>query len=147
MVSKFLPCQTEMFFGFFFALGVNQYIIDEHYDELVQVFHKVLIHQIHKVGWAFNQSKIHHRLLVWVIPQSEGRLWNVTFSCLQLILSRSKIDLGEHTCTTVLIKQIINHRQWVLVLDKNLIQSMIIHAHPLSTILLWDENHRGSPWG
>jgi hypothetical protein len=43
-----------------------------------------------------------------------------------------------------LIKQIINPRQRVLVLDGNLIQSTIIHAHVLSTILLWDENHRGS---
>jgi hypothetical protein len=24
---------------------------------------------------------------------------------------------------------------------------MIIHAHLLSIILLWDKNHRGSPWG
>jgi hypothetical protein len=29
---------------FFFALGVNQYTIDEHYDELVQTFHKDLVH-------------------------------------------------------------------------------------------------------
>jgi hypothetical protein len=89
---------------FFFALGVNQYTIDEHYDERVQIFHKDLAHQIHKVGRDFNQSKIHHRLLVRVIPQNEGRLQKVTFLYLQLILSRSKINFREHTHTMELIK-------------------------------------------
>jgi hypothetical protein len=64
MVSKLLQYQTEMFSTLFFALGVNHYIIDEHYDERVQISHKDLVHQIHKVGWGFSQSKIHHRILV-----------------------------------------------------------------------------------
>jgi hypothetical protein len=43
-----------------------------------------------------------------------------------------------------LIEQIINPRQWVLVLDGNVIQGMIIHAQPSGNILLRDKNHRGS---
>jgi hypothetical protein len=62
-----------MFFVFF-ALGVNQYVIDENYDKLVHIFHKDFVRQIHKVGWGFNQSKIHHRTPVQTIPQNEGRL-------------------------------------------------------------------------
>jgi hypothetical protein len=57
-----------MFFMLFFALGVNQYTIDEHYDKLVQIFHKDLVYQIHKVGWGFHQSKRHHCILVQAIP-------------------------------------------------------------------------------
>jgi hypothetical protein len=44
MVLKLLQYQTELFSIFFFALGINQCIIDEHYDELVQIFHKDLVH-------------------------------------------------------------------------------------------------------
>jgi hypothetical protein len=44
------------------------------------------------------------------------------------MISWSKIDLREYTCTTKLIEQIINPRQRVLVLDGNLIQGTIIHA-------------------
>jgi hypothetical protein len=99
-VLKLLRYQMEMFF----TLEVNQYTIDEHYDKLVQIFHKDLAHQIHKVGRNFNQSKMHHRLLVWTIPQNEGRLWKVTFLYHQLILSRSHIDFREHTHTMELIK-------------------------------------------
>jgi hypothetical protein len=89
---------------FFFALGVNQYTIDEHYDELVQILHKVLVPHILIAGWCFSQSKIHHRILVQTVPQNEGSLRKVTFLYLQEILSRSKIDLREHTCTTKLLK-------------------------------------------
>jgi hypothetical protein len=35
MVLKLPQYQMEMFFRFFFDLGVDQYIIDEYYDELV----------------------------------------------------------------------------------------------------------------
>jgi hypothetical protein len=96
---------------FFFILRVGQYIIDSHHHKLDPILHKFLAHQIHIVGRVFHQSKIQHCLLVRAIPQNEGRLRKVTFSYLQLIPSRSKIDLGEHTRTTELIKQIINPRQ------------------------------------
>jgi hypothetical protein len=36
-------------------------------------------------------------MLVWTIPQNEGNLQNVAFLYLQLIISRSKINLREHT--------------------------------------------------
>jgi hypothetical protein len=61
-----------MFFVFFFILRVDLYVIDEHYDELVQIFHKVIVHQIHIVGWGFSQSKRCHRILIRTIPQNEG---------------------------------------------------------------------------
>jgi hypothetical protein len=77
------------------AFGVNQYTIDEHYNVLVQIFHKDLVRQIHKVGRDFNQSKMHHCLLVWTIPQNEGRLQKVTCLYFQLILSRLKINFRE----------------------------------------------------
>jgi hypothetical protein len=132
---------------FFFAFGVNHYTLDEHYDELAQIFHKDLVYQIHKVDRDFYQSKIHHHLLVRTIPQNEGRLWKVTCLYFQLILSRLKINFREHMRTMELIKQTINPRQQVIVLDGNLVQSTIIHAPLSSTILLQDGNHRGSPWG
>jgi hypothetical protein len=104
MVSKFPLCQMEMFFGFFFALGVNQYTIDEHYDKLVKVFHKDRVHQIHIVSRGSSQSKIHHCILVWTIPPIVGNLWKVTCLYFQLILSRLKINFREHTCTMEMIK-------------------------------------------
>jgi hypothetical protein len=79
---------------FFFILRVDQYVIDEHHDKLVQILYKVLVHEIYIVGRGFSHSKMHHCLLVRTIPQNESRPWKVTFLYLQLILFRSKINLG-----------------------------------------------------
>jgi uncharacterized membrane protein len=49
------------------------------------------------------------------------------------MISRSKIDLREHTCTIELIEQIINPRQQVFVLDGNVIQGTIIYAPLVSS--------------
>jgi hypothetical protein len=76
MVLKLLQYQTKMFF---FILSADQYIIDVHYEELVQILHKDLVHEIHKVGQSSSQFKIHYHLLVQTIPQNEGSLQNVTF--------------------------------------------------------------------
>jgi hypothetical protein len=84
MVLKLLQYQTEMFFVFFIILRVDQYVIDEQHEKLAQILYKFLVHQIHIVGPDFNQSKIHHRLLVRTIPQNAGRLQKVTFLYLQL---------------------------------------------------------------
>jgi hypothetical protein len=88
MISKLLQNQTEIFFVFFFTLRVDQYIIDEHHDKLLQILPEDLVHQIHKVGWCIIQSKIHHRIL----------------SDLQLMISRSKINLREHARPSELIE-------------------------------------------
>jgi hypothetical protein len=80
MVLKLLQYQTKMFIMFFFMLSANQYIIYEHYEELVQTLHKVLVHQIHIVGWGFSQSKRPQGMLVQTIPRNEGSLQKITFS-------------------------------------------------------------------
>jgi hypothetical protein len=79
MILKLLQYQME---AFFFILRVDQYVIDFHHNKLDPILHKFLVHQIYIVGRVFNQSKIHHRLIVWTIPQNEGRLQKVTHFCI-----------------------------------------------------------------
>jgi hypothetical protein len=80
----------------FFILGVDQYIIDEHHDKLVQILHKNLVHQIHKVDWGISRSKRHHRILIQTIPHDKGNLWYVNLLYLQLMIFWSKINHTLH---------------------------------------------------
>jgi predicted nuclease of predicted toxin-antitoxin system len=61
-----------------------------------------------------------------------------------LMVARSEINLREYTCTSELVKEIIDLRKKVLVLDSDFVESMIVHTHPLCTILLQDKNHKCS---
>jgi hypothetical protein len=74
MVSKLLHYQTEMSFMFFFILRADQYIINEYHNKLVQLLHKDLVHQIHKVGQSISQFKRHHHILIQTIPRNESIL-------------------------------------------------------------------------
>jgi hypothetical protein len=71
----------------FFTSLVDQYIIDEHHDILVQILHKNLVHQIHKVGWCISQSKRHRHILIQTIPQNECSLQYVALLNIELMIS------------------------------------------------------------
>jgi hypothetical protein len=47
----------KMFVVLFFILGEYQDIVDEHYHELVQIFHEYFIHELHEIGRGISQSK------------------------------------------------------------------------------------------
>ena len=61
----------------FFILGVDQNIVDENHDELVEVLHEHLVHEIHEIGRGIGQSEGHHGILKKSIPCGEGSLGNV----------------------------------------------------------------------
>jgi hypothetical protein len=129
----------KMLFMLIFTPWVDQYIIDEHCDKLVHILHENLVHQIHKVGRCISQSKWHHCILVQTIHQNKCSLRYVALSNLQLMISRSKINLREHTCTSELIKQIINPRKWILILDGNLIHGTKPSWNPSSySVVGWN---------
>jgi hypothetical protein len=44
MIPELLQYQVEMFLMFFFILGVNQDIVDEHHHELIQIVHEDFVH-------------------------------------------------------------------------------------------------------
>src|SRR4051812_8362663 len=74
-----------------FRFGIDQNIIDEHHKKLVKVLHKDLIHEIHEVSRGIGQPKRHHRVLIVTIPSLKCGLWNIRFSNLQLMITRSKV--------------------------------------------------------
>jgi hypothetical protein len=68
------------------------------------------------------------------------------FTNLDLIITRSKINLEEHFSTRKLIIQEVNARQWVPTLDSHNIEWSIIDAHAQCLILLLYKESRTTPW-
>src|ERR1041385_6212906 len=111
-----------MFFMILFILGVDQDIIYEYHNKLVQKLHEYLVHHTHEVCRGIGQTKRHDCILIKSISGGVSGLGYILFSNLQLVVPRSKIALGENTSSFQLIKQIIDHWSWILVLDGHLIQ-------------------------
>jgi hypothetical protein len=54
----------KMFCVLIFILGVDQNVIYEHNHELIQIFPKHFVHQVHEIGYSISQSKGHDDILV-----------------------------------------------------------------------------------
>jgi hypothetical protein len=75
----------------------------------------------------------------------ESSFRNVTRSNFDLVVTRTKIDLGENFGSSQLIKKNINSRKRIFVLDGYCIEWSVVNTQPQATIFLFDEESRATP--
>jgi hypothetical protein len=62
-----------------------------------------------------------------------------------LVVTRTKIDLGENIGSSQLIKKNIDSGKRIFVLDGYCIEQSIVNTQPLATILLFDKESGTTP--
>jgi hypothetical protein len=125
--------------------GVDEDIIDKDHYEFVELRHKHGVHDVHEVGWGICETKGHHQELVETITSGESSFRNVTMSNFDLVVTRTKIDLGENIGSSQLIKKNIDSGKRIFVLDGYCIEQSIVNTQPLATILLFDKESGTTP--
>ena len=80
------------------------------------------------------------------IASTKSSLWYISGNNSNLMIATAKIDLGEILRTLQAIEQLIHTRQWVTVLDRDLIESAIVDAHSHRAVFLLDEEDRCAEW-
>jgi hypothetical protein len=125
--TQSLQDNSKMLLMFFLILGVDQDVVNEYHDKLIQFRHEHKIHLVQEICGSIGKSKRHDQILIQPIPSRECSLRDVFRMDLDLMITRTKIYLGEDLCTDQLIKQDINTRKWILVLDGDNVQRPIIH--------------------
>jgi hypothetical protein len=96
MISQTLQDNSKMFGMLFLIFGVDENIIDKDHYEFVKLHHKHGVHEVHEVDWGICETKGHHKKLVKTITSGESSFRNVTRSNFDLVVIRTKIDLGEN---------------------------------------------------
>jgi hypothetical protein len=71
----------------FFALGIDQDVMNEYHDKLIQLRHEYGVHQVHKMCRSIGESKRHNQILLQPIPGGEGVLRNVFWTDLDLMIT------------------------------------------------------------
>jgi hypothetical protein len=66
--------------------------------------------------------------LVKTITSDESSFWNVTRSNFDLVVTRTKIDLGENFGSSQLIKKNIDSGKRMFILDGYCIERSVIHT-------------------
>jgi hypothetical protein len=82
-----------------FILRVYQDIVDEHHYKLVQKVDENFVHHTHEIGWGICQSKCHNYKFIQSVSSSKRCLRDVFLADLQLVISRSEVDLREYPCS------------------------------------------------
>ena len=75
-----------------------------------------------------SSSKGHHCKLKVPIPRPECCLRDICLPNPQLMVTNAKVYLGVDSRSSQLIKQVINPRQWVPILDRNPVQLSVVNA-------------------
>jgi hypothetical protein len=111
MVVKSLQNNIKMLLILFFILGVEQDVVNENHDKLVQLRHEYGVHQVHEMCRSIGESKRHNQILIQPIPGGEGSLRDVFQTDLDLMVTRTEIDLRKDLSTGKLIKKNVDAGQ------------------------------------
>ncbi|RHN52291.1 hypothetical protein MtrunA17_Chr6g0478931 [Medicago truncatula] len=84
---------------FFFSLGVNQNIVDEHNYEPIQKCMENAIHILHKHSRCIGHTERHNFVFIVTITRSESCLLHILIFYFNLVITRSQINLAENSCT------------------------------------------------
>jgi hypothetical protein len=111
-----------------FVLRVDQDVINEDHDKLVQLRHEYGVHQVHEMCRSIGKSKRHNQILVQPVPCGESSLRDIFQMDLDLMITRTEIDLGKDFSTGKLIEENVNVRQRIFVLDGDGIQESVVNT-------------------
>jgi hypothetical protein len=111
-----------------FTLRVDQDVVNEDHDKLVQLRHEHGVHQVHEMCRSIGESKRHDQILVQPIPGGESCLRNILRTDFDLMITQAEINLGKYLSTGKLIKENVDARQRILVLDGDGIQGSVVNT-------------------
>ncbi|KAM0023987.1 hypothetical protein Hdeb2414_s0022g00610551 [Helianthus debilis subsp. tardiflorus] len=126
-------------------LRINENIINENDHEAIQIRFTNTIHEIHEHSGCVGQTKRHNHELVMSIASAKSGFGNVLFEDSKLMITRTKIDFGETSSALKLIKEIVDTRKRVTILDGEFVELTIIDTHAKGTIFLFNEEHGSTP--
>jgi hypothetical protein len=112
----------------FFIFGIDQYVVNEDHDKLVQLQHEYRVHQVHEMCRSIGESKRHNQILVQPVLGGEDSLRDIFWTDLDLMITRTEINLGKNSCTGKLIIENVDAGQWIFVLDGDVIQRSVVNT-------------------
>jgi hypothetical protein len=77
---------------------------------------------------SISESKRYNQILIQLIPDGEGSLRNIFRVDLDLMITRTKINLGKDFNTSKLIEKDVDAMQWIFVLDGDGIPRPVINT-------------------
>ena len=96
---------------------MDEDIIKEDQNEVSQVGPEYFIHQCLECGRRICEAKWHDQKFILAIMCAESCFRDIFCMDPNLVIPRTKIQLGEKNSTMELIQNLINNKNWKIILD------------------------------
>ena len=87
----------------------------------------------------------HHRELKVPIPRPKHCLRDIRLPNPQLMVTNAKVYFGVDSRSSQLIKQVINPRKWIPILDCNPVQLLVVNAQSKGLVRLLCKQNQIAP--
>src|SRR6184192_1834966 len=124
--------------------AIDQDIIDVYDHTDVQQRFQDVLDQYLEGSWSIRESEGHDLVLIVTISCAKSCFLDVIFVNADLIVSPTKVDLGEDLCTLKSVNEVINEEDGKSVLLGDLVEGPIVNAHVQLPILLLDKNDKSA---
>src|SRR3954466_12643201 len=145
MLSELVEHQSQMNCMIFLIFGEDQNIIKIDQDEFICVGVEDEIHQASECWRSIDKAERHGSIFIRTKACSECCLGNIFFTNSNLMITHTKVKLGENFSTFKLLEKLTDVGKWVLVLDSLLVQWTVIDAKSVRAILLLDKKNTTTP--
>jgi hypothetical protein len=96
MIPQSLKHSSQMLFMFYRTPQIYEYVTDEDHDKSIQLWHEYGVHEVHEVCRHICQPKRHDKVVIEPISHRESSLGDIFGTNFNLMITRAKINLGEH---------------------------------------------------
>ena len=145
-IFKALKYRQYSFYVFGFSLVMHKNIVKVDLDTLVQKWCEHLVHILLKAGRSVGKTESHDLHLIRSKRCHEHSFPLVARPDSDLIVARLQIELGEEFQSTKLIHHFVDTRQWVTILNCDLVQFPIVDNWLSGSVFLPHEEHRCGNW-
>lgn len=95
-----------------------------------------MIHKVYKSRQGVIESKRHHWELIMTIPSSQICFRYIIIFHPKVVISQTLMNFRKVTCQLEFIKQTADPKKKILIVYRDLIELMVINAHPKGPILI-----------
>ena len=122
MITEKLQYKIQMLEMLSLGFTIDEDIIKEDQNEVSQVGPKYFIHQFLEHGRGICEAKWHAKKFIMAIMCAESCFRDIIRMDPNLVIPRTKIQLGEKMSTMELIQKLINNGNWKFILDCDVIR-------------------------
>src|SRR3981189_3102573 len=110
-----------------------------------KVFENLVHHRL-EGRRAVGQSEVHHERFKQTTIRSKRRFPFIAFFYPHVVIPPADVELGEVLCAFESVDEVVNEGEGIAILSGDQVERAIVLDKAKSSVLLFDEEHRGAYW-